>query len=177
MSASLTRDYSLQKLKLQKGESHSNSTFLKKELEDGYWQALFSGSSSVVSSSNLAPDPLLSFLCNVPPAEKNESAQPSLSSKVTVEEKNSDVKLLERLGVWLCFMTSFTFVLMFVPIYMFCWEKKKFKGLVLGRVSEKKKKQYNRWQMVERIYKVSLYSEAKVWKRNPKHFNVTSANY
>jgi hypothetical protein len=124
MSASLTIDYSLQKLKLRKGESHSNSTFLKKELEDGYWQALFSGSSSVVSSSNLAPDPLLSFLCNVPPAEKNESAQPSLSSKVTVEEKNSDVKLLERLGVWLCFMTSFTFVLMFVPIYMFCWEKK-----------------------------------------------------
>ncbi|KAJ6940896.1 hypothetical protein NC651_006884 [Populus alba x Populus x berolinensis] len=96
MSASLTRDYSLQKLKLRKGESHSNSTFLKKELEDGYWQALFSGSSSVVSSSNLAPDPLLSFLCNVTPAEKNESAQPSLSSKVTVEEKNSDVKLLER---------------------------------------------------------------------------------
>jgi hypothetical protein len=55
--------------------------------------------------------------------------------------------------------------------------KKKFKGLVLGRVSKKKKKQYNRWQMVERIYKVSLYSEAKVWKRDPKHFNVTSANY
>ncbi|XP_011007806.1 PREDICTED: protein DEHYDRATION-INDUCED 19 homolog 6-like [Populus euphratica] len=87
---------SLQKLKLRKGESHSNSTFLKKELEDGYWQALFSGSSSVVSSSNLAPDPLLSFLCNVPPAEKNESAQPSLSNTVTVEEKNSDMKLLER---------------------------------------------------------------------------------
>uniref|UniRef100_A0A6N2MZ47 Drought induced 19 protein type zinc-binding domain-containing protein n=1 Tax=Salix viminalis TaxID=40686 RepID=A0A6N2MZ47_SALVM len=79
-----------------KGKSHLNSTFLKKELEDGYLQALLSGSSSVVSPSNLAPDPLLSFLCNVPPAEKYESAQPSLSSKVTVEEKNSDVKLLER---------------------------------------------------------------------------------
>ena len=104
MLASLTRDYNLQKLKLQKGKSHLNSTFLKKELEDGYLQALRSGSSSVVSPSNLAPDPLLSFLCNVPPAEKYESAQPSLSSKVTVEEKNSDVKLLERLGVWLCFM-------------------------------------------------------------------------
>ncbi|KAG5251870.1 drought-responsive family protein [Salix suchowensis] len=86
----------LQKLKLQKGKSHLNSTFLKKELEDGYLQALLSGSSSVVSPSNLAPDPLLSFLCNVPPAEKYESAQPSLSSKVIVEEKNSDVKLLER---------------------------------------------------------------------------------
>ncbi|KAJ6729410.1 PROTEIN DEHYDRATION-INDUCED 19 [Salix viminalis] len=96
MLASLTRAYNLQKLKLQKGKSHLNSTFLKKELEDGYLQALLSGSSSVVSPSNLAPDPLLSFLCNVPPAEKYESAQPSLSSKVTVEEKNSDVKLLER---------------------------------------------------------------------------------
>ncbi|KAJ6674967.1 PROTEIN DEHYDRATION-INDUCED 19 [Salix viminalis] len=68
----------------------------KKELEDGYLQSLLSGSSSVVSSSNLAPDPLLSFLCNVSPVEKHESIQPSCSSKATTEEKSSDEKLLER---------------------------------------------------------------------------------
>ncbi|CAK7348361.1 unnamed protein product [Dovyalis caffra] len=96
MSTSLTRDYSLQKLKIQKGESHLNSSFLKKELEDGYLQSVLSGSSSVVSSSNLAPDPLLSFLCNVSPAEKLESVQPTSSIKASLEEKSSDVKLLER---------------------------------------------------------------------------------
>ncbi|KAL9347920.1 hypothetical protein Peur_059286 [Populus x canadensis] len=87
---------SLQKLKLGRVESHSNYSFLKKELEDGYLQSLLSGSSSVVSSSNLAPDPLLSFLCNVSPAEKYDSVQPSCSSKATIEEKSSDEKLLER---------------------------------------------------------------------------------
>ncbi|KAG5231711.1 drought-responsive family protein [Salix suchowensis] len=87
---------SLQKLKLGKVDSHSNSSSLKKELEDGYLQSLLSGSSSVVSSSNLAPDPLLSFLCNVSPVEKHESIQPSCSSKATIEEKSSDEKLLER---------------------------------------------------------------------------------
>ncbi|KAF9669302.1 hypothetical protein SADUNF_Sadunf14G0093500 [Salix dunnii] len=67
-----------------------------KELEDGYLQSLHSGSSSVVTSSNLTPDPLLSFLCNVSPVEKYESTQPSCSSKATIEEKSSDEKLLER---------------------------------------------------------------------------------
>uniref|UniRef100_A0A6N2MCP6 Di19 C-terminal domain-containing protein n=1 Tax=Salix viminalis TaxID=40686 RepID=A0A6N2MCP6_SALVM len=96
MPASLTRNYSLQKLKLGKVDSQSNYSSLKKELEDGYLQSLLSGSSSVVSSSNLAPDPLLSFLCNVSPVEKHESIQPSCSSKATTEEKSSDEKLLER---------------------------------------------------------------------------------
>ncbi|KAB5527407.1 hypothetical protein DKX38_021254 [Salix brachista] len=96
MPAPLTRNYSLQKLKLGKVDSHSNYSSLKKELEDGYLQSLLSGSSSVVSSSNLAPDPLLSFLCNVSPVEKHESIQPSCSSKATIEEKSSDEKLLER---------------------------------------------------------------------------------
>jgi len=124
MSTSLIINYSLQKLKLGRVESHSNYSFLKKDLEDGYLQSLLSGSSSVVSSSNLAPDPLLSFICNVSPAEKYDSVQPSCSSKATIEEKSSDEKLLERLVVWLCFMTSVTCVLMFVPIIILSLEKK-----------------------------------------------------
>jgi hypothetical protein len=66
----------------------------------------------------------LSFICNVSPAEKYDSVQPSCSSKATIEEKSSDEKLLERLVVWLCFMTSVTCVLMFVPIIILSLEKK-----------------------------------------------------
>ena len=162
MSVSLTRDYSLQKLKLGKVESHSNYSSLKKELEDGYLQSLHSGSSSVVTSSNLAPDPLLSFLCNVSPVEKYESIQPSCSSKATIEEKSSDEKLLERLVVWLCFMTSVTCMLMSVPILIYFWEKK-IKGLVMIWLKIITMQDESS-RMAERIYKDSLNSEVKVWK-------------
>lgn len=109
---SLTRWYSLQKLKFQKIESHSTRSFLKKELEDGYLRSILSDSSSVVSSSKMAPDPLLSFLYNVPSVDKSESVQPGCSTEVTSQEKNTDEKMLERLVVWLCFMTFFLCVLM-----------------------------------------------------------------
>lgn len=94
---SLTRKYPLQKLKLQKDESFSISSFLKKELEDEYLQSVLEAPSPVVSSSKIAPDPLLSFLYNAAPSDKLESIQSDCSSVPTVKEECLDESILTRL--------------------------------------------------------------------------------
>ncbi|XP_015891985.1 protein DEHYDRATION-INDUCED 19 homolog 5 isoform X2 [Ziziphus jujuba] len=72
---------------------HGN--FFKKELQDEHIRSLF-GWSSAVSTSKMAPDPLLSFLYNTSPTDRSEKAQPDSSSEVSNEEKSSDHILLER---------------------------------------------------------------------------------
>lgn len=93
---SLTRGYLQQKLKLHKGESHSLRSWLKKELQDGQLQSLLRGS-SMFSSSNTEPDPLLSsFIYNMPMVDVTESMQPSSSTEVNFEKKSLDENMLER---------------------------------------------------------------------------------
>ncbi|OMO63920.1 Drought-responsive family protein [Corchorus capsularis] len=62
--------------------------------DNEYDNALRSWSS--LSSSNTGPDPLLSFLSCVPPADSSESVQSSSSTEVTLEEKVSDENVLEK---------------------------------------------------------------------------------
>ncbi|OMO82031.1 Drought responsive protein [Corchorus olitorius] len=90
------RDYSNHKLKFRKGDSYSTLSSLRKELHDAHYQSLLSRSWSSLSSSNSGPDPLLSFLSCVPPADSSESVQSSSSTEVTLEEKGSDENVLEK---------------------------------------------------------------------------------
>ncbi|XP_048230974.1 protein DEHYDRATION-INDUCED 19 homolog 6 isoform X2 [Ricinus communis] len=93
---SLTRNYRLQKLKLQKDGSYSTLSLLKKELQDGHFQCLLDVPSPAVSSSKMEPDPLMSFLYNAIPADKSGSVQPHCLPDVVLEEKSSEENILER---------------------------------------------------------------------------------
>ncbi|KAL4363928.1 hypothetical protein GQ457_04G029040 [Hibiscus cannabinus] len=66
------------------------------ELHDAHYQTLLSRSWSSLSSSNTGPDPLLSFLYSAPPANSSESVQPASPTEVTLEEKGSIEKMLEK---------------------------------------------------------------------------------
>ena len=92
----LTSDYSNHKLKFRKGDSYSTLSSLRKELHDAHYQSLLARSWSSLSSSNTAPDPLLSFLSYAPPPASSESVQSASSTEVTLEEKGSDEKMLEK---------------------------------------------------------------------------------
>ncbi|MBA0741490.1 hypothetical protein Gogos_014641 [Gossypium gossypioides] len=93
---SLTNDYSNHKLDFGKGDSYSTLSSLRKELHDAHYQSLLSRSWSSLSSSNTAPDPLLSFLYSAPPADSSESVQPVTPTEVTMEEKGSNENILEK---------------------------------------------------------------------------------
>ncbi|XVE73372.1 hypothetical protein DITRI_Ditri11bG0112800 [Diplodiscus trichospermus] len=92
----LTSDYSNHKLKFLKGDSYSTLSTLRKELHDTHYQSLLARSWSLHSSSNTAPDPLLSFLSYAPPADSSQSVQSASSTEETLEEKGSDEKVLEK---------------------------------------------------------------------------------
>ena len=92
----LDHDYSNHKLKFRKGDSYSTRSSLRKELHDAHYQSLLARSWPSLSSSNTAPDPLLSFLSYAPPADSSESVQSASSTEVTLEEKGSDEKMLEK---------------------------------------------------------------------------------
>ncbi|KHG27476.1 dehydration-induced 19 -like protein [Gossypium arboreum] len=66
------------------------------ELHDAHYQSLLSRSWSSLSSSNTAPDPLLSFLYSAPPADSSESVQPVTPTEVTLEEKGPNENILEK---------------------------------------------------------------------------------
>ncbi|KAK3194192.1 hypothetical protein Dsin_025502 [Dipteronia sinensis] len=82
------------RLKLHKGDPHSTILSLRKELHNGHFQSLLSRSSSSVSSSKMAPDPLLSFIYNMAP-DVSESVQPDLTIREKAEEKSSYEKASE----------------------------------------------------------------------------------
>ncbi|KAK8702249.1 hypothetical protein V6N13_020612 [Hibiscus sabdariffa] len=92
----LTNDYSNHKLNFNKGDSFSTLSSLRKELHDAHYQSLLSRSWSSLSSSNTGPDPLLSFLYSAPPADSSESVQLASPTEVTLEEKGSNEKMLEK---------------------------------------------------------------------------------
>uniref|UniRef100_A0A7C9E124 Drought induced 19 protein type zinc-binding domain-containing protein n=1 Tax=Opuntia streptacantha TaxID=393608 RepID=A0A7C9E124_OPUST len=82
------------KRKSRKGGSHSTLSFLRKELREGNLQSLFGGSSCIVSSSNAAPDPLLSSFI-LPVADDILNSQ-SQSSADTGSSKKGKDNTLER---------------------------------------------------------------------------------
>ncbi|KAL5862975.1 hypothetical protein ACOSQ3_000489 [Xanthoceras sorbifolium] len=72
---------------------HSTISSLRKELHNGHFQSLLSRSSSSVSSSKMAPDPLLSFVYNMA-SDASESVY-SDSTRERAEEKSSYEKASE----------------------------------------------------------------------------------
>ncbi|GLT43169.1 hypothetical protein SLA2020_171390 [Shorea laevis] len=81
------------KLKLRKG---SILPSFKKEFHDEPFQPFPSRSSSTISSSKMAPDPLLSFLFYKAPSDCSKSVPTATSTEVSLEETNSDKKILEK---------------------------------------------------------------------------------
>ncbi|XP_043722135.1 protein DEHYDRATION-INDUCED 19 homolog 3-like isoform X3 [Telopea speciosissima] len=85
------------KRRYRKGGSHSTLSLLRKELREGNLQSLLGGSSFAVSSSNTAPDPLLSsFIYNMQISDESESVQPHSSAKASSAKKSSEETLVER---------------------------------------------------------------------------------
>jgi hypothetical protein len=84
------------KRKTRKGGSHSTTlSLLRKELREGNLQSLFGGSSCLVSSSNAAPDPLLSSFI-LPMADDFGSVQPPFLTETSSAKKASTENVSER---------------------------------------------------------------------------------
>lgn len=73
------------KRKSRKGGSYSTLSLLRKELREGNLQSLLGGSSRIVSSSNVAPDPLLSSFI-LPVADEFSSSQSQRQSRKSSDE-------------------------------------------------------------------------------------------
>ncbi|XP_023548707.1 protein DEHYDRATION-INDUCED 19-like [Cucurbita pepo subsp. pepo] len=86
---------SQQRLKFHKDDFPQSLSFERKELQDDRVRIL-SGFSSLHSTSKMAPDPLLSFLCNAPVANESKTVQPVPSSKEKLKESDADDTLSER---------------------------------------------------------------------------------
>ncbi|XP_047962506.1 protein DEHYDRATION-INDUCED 19 homolog 3-like isoform X2 [Salvia hispanica] len=82
------------KRKSRKSGSHSTLSLLKRELREGNLQSLFGGSSCIVSSSNAAPDPLLSSF--IMPMDY-ESVPPHSSADSTIAKKSTTGSISERI--------------------------------------------------------------------------------
>ncbi|XP_022143934.1 protein DEHYDRATION-INDUCED 19-like [Momordica charantia] len=87
---------SQQRLKFHKDDFPQSLSFERKELHDYHVTSILSGFSSLNSTSKMAPDPLLSFLCNAPIINESKTAQPMPSSKENLEEKELDDTFSER---------------------------------------------------------------------------------
>uniref|UniRef100_A0A803PWC0 Uncharacterized protein n=1 Tax=Cannabis sativa TaxID=3483 RepID=A0A803PWC0_CANSA len=86
----------MHKRKTRKGGSHSTTlSLLRKELREGNLQSLFGGSSCLVSSSNAAPDPLLSSFI-LPMADDFGSVQPPFLTETSSAKKSSTENVSER---------------------------------------------------------------------------------
>ncbi|KAL8061568.1 hypothetical protein ABFS82_02G093200 [Erythranthe guttata] len=76
------------KRKSRKAGSHSTLSMLRRELREGNLQSLFGGSSCVVSSTNAAPDPLLSSFI-LPMVEDYETAPTHSSAESALVKKTT----------------------------------------------------------------------------------------
>ena len=90
--------YMQRKRKSRKSGSHSTLSLLRRELREGNLQSLFGGSSCIVSSSNAAPDPLLSSFI-LPMVEDYESVPSHSSAETTTTKKSTTECTSERLVV------------------------------------------------------------------------------
>ncbi|XP_022741567.1 protein DEHYDRATION-INDUCED 19 homolog 4-like isoform X1 [Durio zibethinus] len=85
------------KRRLRKGGSNLTFSMLRKELREGNLQALLGGSSCIVSSSNVEPDPLLSsFMFNPPTADEPLSLQPLCIAEANAIQESTNKEFLER---------------------------------------------------------------------------------
>ncbi|CAL1393291.1 unnamed protein product [Linum trigynum] len=82
------------KRKSRRGGPHSSLSLLRKELREGNLQSLF-GSSCIVSSSNAAPDPLLSSFI-LPMGDDFTSPQTSFSTETSFSKKGTEESIVER---------------------------------------------------------------------------------
>ncbi|KAK7258969.1 hypothetical protein RIF29_24562 [Crotalaria pallida] len=92
---SLTSEYMQKKRKSRRAGSYSTLSLLKKELRDGSLQSLLGGSSCILSSSNAAPDPLLSSFIS-PVADEFASSQSHLHAETRQFKKSSDETVSKR---------------------------------------------------------------------------------
>lgn len=91
----LTIEHMQRKRKSRKGGSYSTLSLLRKELREGNLQSLFGGSSCIVSSSNVAADPLLSSFI-LPVADELASCQPQFPTESRSTKKISDETVSKR---------------------------------------------------------------------------------
>lgn len=84
------------KRKFRKGGSHSTLSLLRRELREGNLQSLFGGSSCIVTSTNAAPDPLLSSFI-LPMADDFGNVQPHSLAKTVSAKKNTTENVSERI--------------------------------------------------------------------------------
>jgi len=92
---SLTKEYMQRKRKSRKGGSYSTLSLLRKELREGNLQSLFGGSPCIVSSSNAAPDPLLSSFIS-PLGNEAASSQSNTHTETRSSKKLSDEAVSRR---------------------------------------------------------------------------------
>ncbi|KAA8545224.1 hypothetical protein F0562_020008 [Nyssa sinensis] len=83
------------KRKSRKGGSHSTLSLLRRELREGNLQSLFGGSSCIVSSTNAAPDPLLSSFI-LPMGDDFGCIQSHSSAETTSIKKSSNENVSKR---------------------------------------------------------------------------------
>ncbi|GMI73730.1 drought-induced protein19 [Hibiscus trionum] len=77
-------------------DSYSTLSSLRKEMHEAQYQSFLSRSRSSLSSTNTAPDPLLSFISCPSLANSSESVKSATSSEVTLEDNGSDENMLEK---------------------------------------------------------------------------------
>ncbi|XP_008388499.2 protein DEHYDRATION-INDUCED 19 homolog 3-like [Malus domestica] len=82
------------KRKTRKSGAHSTLSLLRKELREGNLQSLFGNSSCLLSSSNAAPDPLLSQF--ILPMADDFVSMPPFSTETSSAKKSSVEKVSER---------------------------------------------------------------------------------
>ncbi|CAN6581873.1 unnamed protein product [Malus baccata var. baccata] len=82
------------KRKTRKSGAHSTLSLLRKELREGNLHSLFGGSSCLLSSSNAAPDPLLSQF--ILPMADDFVSMPPFSTEASSAKKSSDERVSER---------------------------------------------------------------------------------
>ncbi|THG06591.1 hypothetical protein TEA_013283 [Camellia sinensis var. sinensis] len=92
--------YMQRKRKSRKVGSHSTLSLLRRELREGNLQSLFGGSSCIVSSTNAAPDPLLSSFI-LPMVDDFGSVQSHPSAESISVKKRTNENVSERVLVTL----------------------------------------------------------------------------
>lgn len=100
---SLTSHYMQRKRKSRKGGSYSTLSLLKKEMREGSLQSLLGGSSCIVSSSSVAPDPLLlSFIAPVADEFSSSQSQPNFLTGTRQSRKSSNETLPKQYVYFIC---------------------------------------------------------------------------
>ncbi|XVE82222.1 hypothetical protein DITRI_Ditri15bG0130400 [Diplodiscus trichospermus] len=85
------------KRRFRKGGSNLTFSMLRKELREGNLQSLLGGSSCIVSSSNVEPDPLLSsFMFSPPTADEPLSLKPLSIAEPSAVKESTNKEILER---------------------------------------------------------------------------------